>query len=340
MSGSTPNTGPEEAVHVVAGILARGGRIFITRRPANTHQGGLWEFPGGKLAPGESARAALVRELHEELGIEVLAAEPFVHVRHRYPDKHVWLDVWRVLQYRGEPHGREGQAARWADPHTLSIAEFPAADRPILRRLQLPSLYAISDAARYGKTRFLWMLESALRAGVRLVQLREPAMRKDEFVAYAREVAACCHRHGARLLINAGPRLVPDCGADGAHLNSRRLMELRERPLGAEMLVAASCHDEVELAQAERCDLDFAVLSPVAPTASHPGAAPLGWERFAGLVARVAIPAYALGGVQPTDGARARCAGAQGVAMIRGLWEASSYEVAVAAAQAPVESDK
>jgi 8-oxo-dGTP diphosphatase len=117
-------------------------------------------------------------------------------------------------------------------------------------------------------------------------------------------------------------------------------MELRERPLGAEMLVAASCHSEVELAQAECCDLDFAVLSPVSPTASHPGAAPLGWDGFAGLLTRVALPVYALGGVQPTDGARARRVGAQGVAMIRGLWEASSFEAAVAAAHAPVESDR
>jgi 8-oxo-dGTP diphosphatase len=338
MSGSTPNTAPE--IHVVAGVLARGGKIFITHRPPNTHQGGLWEFPGGKVARGESAWQALQRELHEELGIEVLEARPIVEIHHRYPDKAIWLDVWRVTAFRGEPHGREGQAARWADPGELSIADFPAADRPVLRRLQLPPLYLISDAGRYGKAPFRRLLERALAAGARLVQAREPGMPESEFIAWARDLAALCHTHGAKLLINGEPSWVERCGADGVHLNARRLMALNARPLGTEQLVAASCHDRDELAQAARLDCDFAVLSPVAPTESHPHIPPLGWERFGSLVRGVPLPVYALGGMTPKDIGSARAAGAQGLAMIRGVFDVPSVEAAVSAVQVAAASDR
>ncbi len=341
MSGSTPSTAPE--IHVVAGILARDGKVFIARRPQNAHQGGLWEFPGGKVAPGESARQALARELREELGIEVLEARPFVEIHHRYPDKTVWLDVWRVTSFRGEPHGREGQAARWADPGELSIADFPAADRPVLRRLQLPPLYLISDAGRYGKEPFRRMLERALHAGARLVQLREPGMPESEFIAYARDLATLCHAHGAKLVINhpgSEPSWVERCGADGVHLNARRLMALKERPFSAELLVAASCHDRDELVQATRLDCDFAVLSPVAATQSHPRAVPLGWKRFRELAESVPLPVYALGGMTAGDIRSARAAGAQGLATIRGVFDAPSIEAAVSAIQEPAASDR
>lgn len=126
-----------ETVHVAVGIIADpAGAILITRRPDHTHQGGRWEFPGGKVEADEAVEMALQRELHEELGITVQAAEPWLQVRHTYPDKTVLLDVWRVTAWRGEPHGREGQPLTWALPARLTDFTFPAADEPIIARLR------------------------------------------------------------------------------------------------------------------------------------------------------------------------------------------------------------
>ena len=112
------------------------GRILIGQRRGGTHMAGFWEFPGGKLKPGEVPFAGLQRELGEELGIEVLAAEPFVRHSHQYPDRHVRLDVWWVLDYRGLPESREGQALRWVSVHDLDAAALLPADAPIVAAIR------------------------------------------------------------------------------------------------------------------------------------------------------------------------------------------------------------
>ncbi len=330
MSGSTPNTAADTPLHVAVGILLDGNKVFITRRLPDSHQGGKWEFPGGKVEPGEDTLAALKRELREELGIEVVAVEPSMRVHHAYHDRHVLLDVWHITDYRGMPHGREGQEARWADYPDLMRLEFPAADQPILRRLWLPPLYLITDSRRFGKIGFLARLERALQSGARLVQLREPHMTPEEYREYARVTADLCHCYEAKLLLNAEPEWVSSCHADGVHLNGRRLMQCRERPLDERFWVAASCHNVEELQKAERLGADFAVLSPVAVTASHPDAAPLGWDKFGLWRAGVNLPVYALGGMRIEDLLPARRHGARGLAMISGIWSAGSIEEAVA----------
>lgn len=321
-------------IHVVAGLLVRGTKICLTRRRLDSHQGGKWEFPGGKVEPGEAALAALKRELDEEIGIEVRQAQPFRQVRHAYAEREVLLDVWRVTDWRGEPHGREGQELRWAELGSVAPHDLPEADRPILRALQLPPLYVISDAQRLGLAVFTERLEQALRAGVQLVQLREPMLDRAAFCAYAREISVLCRRYGTRLLINADASWVEECQADGVHLKSAQLMTLTERPLGSDGWVAASCHNAAELARAEALQLDLAVLGPVRPTTSHPLAQPLGWERFREMAEKAAIPIYALGGMQAVDAATAKDCGAQGLAMIRGMWDQDTAAVAHAVHQA------
>ena len=138
----------------------------------------------------------------------------------------------------------------------------------------------------------------------------------------ARETAQLCHRYGAKLLLNADPAWVEDCGADGVHLNSRRLMALHERPLGDGCFVGASCHNVEEFVQAAHIGADFAVLAPVARTASHADGVPLGWDNFRTLCARTTLPVYALGGMRPEDLPAACRAGAHGLAMISGVWDA------------------
>jgi 8-oxo-dGTP diphosphatase len=306
-------------VHVAVGVIQNAaGAVLLTRRADHVHQGGLWEFPGGKLEAGEDAEAALRRELAEEIGIRVRCMRPLLRVPHRYPDKEVVLEVYKVLEFSGEPHGREGQPLHWATPEDLGELALPAANVPIVAAVRLPPVYLVSGDAPAGGYRAI--VEACLSAGVRLLQLRAKGHGAVAYRDLAAELIPLCHSYGARLLINAPPEWVPELGADGVHLNSRHLMRLEERPLDQGFLVGASCHDAAELRRAERLGLDFAVLSPVMPTTSHPGTAPLGWPAFRRLVRNLSLPVYALGGMRPRALRVAWNNGAQGIAALSGLW--------------------
>jgi 8-oxo-dGTP diphosphatase len=229
----------------------------------------------------------------------------------------VLLDVHRVLEFVGEPRGMEGQPLRWRQPTTLQAADFPAADRPIITALQLPDRYLITgeDAAR--PVEFLQRLENALRQGLSLVQLRAHALSDTAYRRLAENARELCRRHRARLLLNRPGQL--SAWADGVHLTRHQLAACRGRPRVAGW-VGASCHDLHELQLAERLGLDYALLSPVRPTASHPNATPLGWQRFARWADQVNLPIYALGGVGLESLGRAKQAGAQGIAGISAFW--------------------
>ena len=331
-SESTPNTAADGPIMaVVAGVVTdASGRVLIARRHAGTHQGGRWEFPGGKKRPGERSFDALVRELDEELGISVDAAQHLITVRHAYPDRTVDLEVWTVTRFRGTAFGRENQPLRWVAVEDLDASEFPDADRPVLRALGLPVLYLISDAGRFGREEFLRRLEHTLAAGARLIQLREPGLAAADFRTYAREVVALCHQYGAQVLLNAPVEQVLECGADGIHLNGQRLGEMASRPLDLRYRVAASCHDVAQMERARRIGADFIVLSPVLATRSHPGALPLGWNRFRVLCAAAGLPVYALGGLRAEDLGSAQQAGARGIALLSGVWDAEEPESVIA----------
>lgn len=123
-------------LRVVAGVLRDDrGRILIAQRPADKHMGGYWEFPGGKIAPGESAQAALARELEEELGIALRRCRRLLQRQHDYADRSVELDVLIVEDYEGVPSGREGQALKWVRAQELGAAALLPADRPIVEAL-------------------------------------------------------------------------------------------------------------------------------------------------------------------------------------------------------------
>ncbi|SMF96428.1 8-oxo-dGTP diphosphatase [Methylomagnum ishizawai] len=322
-----PNQRPAPAMtptapilEVAAGVIHdREGRILIAKRPAHLHQGDLWEFPGGKLEPGETAAEALRRELREELDIDAEAAMPLIDLRHDYPDRRVRLSVWRVERFTGTPKGLQGQPIRWVRPDELPHFDFPAANRPIITAARLPDHYAILDGDGLAglKTR----LDRLVATGISMIQLRAKGLEARDFAALVDYTVPLCRRSGIRLLLNAAPELARNSGADGVHLTAARLLALDARPLDAPFWVAASCHNAAELRHAERVGVDFAVLSPVRPTASHPGAEPLGWDVFADWVDRVALPVYALGGLLPADVGEAKRRGAQGIAGIRGFLE-------------------
>lgn len=120
-------------IHVAAAVIEDGlGHIFLAKRPDDKHQGGLWEFPGGKVEQGESAQTALMRELEEELGIKVIHSQALIQVPYHYVDKSVFLDVFRVTAFSGSPWGKEGQETRWVAINQLSGYAFPAANQPIV----------------------------------------------------------------------------------------------------------------------------------------------------------------------------------------------------------------
>jgi 8-oxo-dGTP diphosphatase len=126
----------DKRVHVaVAVITDKKGRVLIAKRPEDVHQGGLWEFPGGKVEDGENTEMALRRELSEEIGILLEACEPLLEIYYDYPDKAVLLDVYRVFSFSGEAYGREQQAVRWVTLEALEKYAFPEANRPILEVL-------------------------------------------------------------------------------------------------------------------------------------------------------------------------------------------------------------
>ena len=309
-------------VRVAAGtVFDTQGRVLISQRPAHKAYPHRWEFPGGKLHPGEDATTALARELDEELGIAVRATQPLIRIRFRYPQFEVDLDVHRVTAFDGTPRSCEGQALRYVAPEALPAEDLLEGNRAIVTALRLPSIYGITDTVRYGRADMLVRLERALAAGLRLVQVREPGMDLPELARFSAQVRVRCRPFGARCLLNADPQFAVDAGADGVHLNGRRLAQLRSRPLAGDLLVAASCHGDQELARAMRLGADFVVLSPVLRSASHPKRTPLGWDQFNRLSAHCSLPVYALGGMTADCLARARMQGAQGVAMIRGLWD-------------------
>ncbi len=317
-----PSIAPDEQpLHVAVAVVANErGEILIARRPQGCHLEGMWEFPGGKLEPGEGVQQALRRELEEELGIRGEAARPLIRVRHRYSDGCVLLDVWRVTRYRGAPFGREGQTVRWVEPERLPAFDFPPPNRPICTAVRLPDSCMITPEPSSDLRGFLLRLECCLREGVRLFQLRARRLSGKEYRRLAEQAISLARRHGAQVLLNAAPERAMELGADGVHLSSRRLLSLRRRPLPASRWVAASCHDERELRHAADVGVDFALLSPVLPTVSHPGAAAVGWEQFQRLVEQVNFPVYALGGMDERHISIAHSHGAQGIAAIRGIW--------------------
>jgi 8-oxo-dGTP diphosphatase len=319
-----PSTDPDvgRVLHVVAAALVNDdGEVLLARRHPDAHQGGLWEFPGGKIEPGESIVAALRRELHEEIGIDALTHRPLIRVRHAYPERTVLLDVHLVTAWRGEPHGREDQPLAWAAPDELQDYPMPPADDPIVRALQLPDTYLITPPRLDSPADFLEALQVQLDNGARLIQLRLFDLPQAEFHAVGTEACRRAQAHGARMLLNGAPDDVERIGADGIHLSSRRLSGL-SGGLPGHWLVAGSCHSLAELNHAESVGCDFAVLSPVLPTRSHPDAEPLGWQRFASWVDEVNLPVFALGGMSPAERSDAWRSGGQGVAGIRGLWQA------------------
>lgn len=307
-------------VEVAVAILIRDdGSVLLAKRPVGKVYAGYWEFPGGKVEPGESVREALVRELQEELALESLErAYPWITQEFVYPHATVRLHFHRVLAWRGTPQAAEHEALIWEMPGAVSVTPLLPANGPVLKALQLPHAYAITQAGELGETVFLERLRKRLAGGLRLVQVREPTYDNQALSDFAVKVVALARAAGAQVLINADAELAREVGADGIHMSSRQVAYAKVRP--DFRLVGASAHDAAQLGAAARLGVDFAVLGPVCRTLSHPERTPIGWDAFRNLVTATPIPVFALGGVGPAEMETAWSSGAHGVAMIRAAW--------------------
>lgn len=309
-----------EYIHVVASVIVKNNRVLIARRPRNVHQGGKWEFPGGKIENDESVTDALVRELKEELGIKATRFRPLIKIRHEYPEKKVLLDVWQVDEFQGEVDGKEGQPVAWVLLETLDQYEFPAANIPVLNALKLPNCCAITPVEMTLNSEVLSRIEEMIIHHP-MVLLRTPLLARGGYSELAQRLAKITSGHQTRLLLNSDAESVYAFNAAGLHYSTRRLMSSAKRPIGKDKYFSAACHNGKELKQAIKIDADFIFLSPINQTPSHPQTESMGWKQFAFLSEQINRPVFALGGVSKSDLSTAWENGAQGVAGISQFWK-------------------
>jgi len=311
--------GPLRRVDVAAAVIERpDGEFLLAQRPDGKVYAGWWEFPGGKVESGEPVAAALARELHEELGIEVENAYPWITRTHDYTHASVRLHFFRVVRWRGEPQSKEGQCFAWQRLPALTVGPVLPANGPVLKALGLPLLLGVTHTQGVGERAFLERLDNALARGLRFVQLRENALSPPALAAFSREVIARVRNSGGRVVVNGPTEFAATVGADGVHLTAEALMRSKTRPVIE--LVGASCHGPEELARVTALDLDYAILGPVRETPTHPGSPGMGWERFSEFARGLSFPVYAIGGLSLADLPVARRAGAHGIAAIRAAW--------------------
>ena len=309
-------------VEVAAAVMLRadGQEFLLAQRPEGKVYAGFWEFPGGKVEPGESVREALIRELQEELGITVTACSPWLTREFTYPHATVRLNFWRVTAWDGEigiTAPLEHAAVDWQKcGKTATVSPVLPANAPIIKALALPTAMAITQAEAEGTAHQLARLETALKNGLKLIQVRDKNLPPAERLAFALATTQLAHQFGALVVINDDAEIALAAEADGLHLSSRQLANCTARPDFA--WVGASCHSREELTKADELGLDYALLSPVLATASHPEASGMGWVEFSRALKGNTLPVFALGGMNSDLLGLAQEQGAHGIAMMRG----------------------
>ncbi|MCL4139485.1 UNVERIFIED_CONTAM: hypothetical protein GTU68_007820 [Idotea baltica] len=295
-------------IEVVAAVIRdANGNILIAQRAQNKHEGGKWEFPGGKVEPGESRRAALGRELYEELGIEVNHSARLISVYHEYVEKSVYLDVYEVTQWDGTPSGREGQPIEWVSPAALKSFEFPAANKPIVDAVQLPKFIQVLKPIVTAESFERQVLSSLDSSDHFLFHDFAQTELTHEQLAWLLDTAAS---RDVSVIIQSPPPLIR--GDYHLHLTAEELVRAQVKPEAVR--VSATCHTPGELFKAQSLGLDFVFIGPVLMNPWTTDVKPMGWPLFQSYAGRVNVPVYAIGGLSAKDLELAREYGAQGIA--------------------------
>jgi 8-oxo-dGTP diphosphatase len=294
-------------------LLRPDGAVLLADRPAGKPYAGYWEFPGGKIEPGEDVQQALARELNEELGIDIGQALPWFVFEYDYPHAYVRLHFRRVFGWRGTPHAREGQQLAFFNPAASELPQplLPAAV-PALRWLTLPPVCELSAASAPGIDTFLARLDAQLAQGLRMVLLHEPQLTEAAVGELLPQVLSRCRAHGARVLVSSAHDGLMQ-HTDGLLLLPDGLAQVAARPSAP--WVGAMVRDAGDLAQAARIGCDFVVAGPVLPSPQHAEVIALGWHGFSALALTTPMPMYATGGLAAVDLDRAQHAGAHGLAL-------------------------
>lgn len=311
-------------VHVAVAVIKNtDGHYLIAKRRQCSHQGGLWEFPGGKVEENESAFQALQREIFEEVAISIHKAIPLIRIPYHYSDKSVLLDVWLVEDFTGEAFAKEEQEICWVEQNDFSSYDFPLANKSIISAISLPDKYMISGKFNDGEELFNYV-QAALERGIQLIQFRVLDLDEKKYFNYAKKIYFLCQKKNAKLLLNTSIEKYIKHQAEkfshGLHLTSHEIKLFSATDFNTDLLFSTSIHNQDELTLAQQKGVDFCILSPVNKTASHPDTQPLGWKKFRRLTENATIPIYALGGMVAADLVLAKENGAQGISAIGEFW--------------------
>ena len=326
-----------DSIHIAVVVILKGDKVLISKREKKAHQGGLWEFPGGKLEVDEDIIQAAAREIQEELGIRILESRPLIKTSHQYSDRNVLLETRLCTLFSGKDYlqddnknadqfGLEGQLVKWVDIERLDDYQFPAPNRAIINALRLTDRYLISpDFQGLESEQFIRQFAENCQH-YSLIQLRVKSLKAKPLNALLQSCAKLAENNKVSLMINSACIDLTDDNFhyDGIHLTSSHLfdndfIDFIHTHL-AHKMISASCHNYQDIEQANRLNLNFIVISPVQRTTSHPQQRPLGWENFASLAGLAKMPCFALGGMKTDDIYRAQQHGGQGISAINGLW--------------------
>ncbi len=305
-----PNIGPE--IQVACALIWRDGQILLSKRHQSAHQGGLWEFPGGKFETGEDSRGCLNRELEEELGIRIRDAEFMFQIPFNYYDKAIRLWVYEVFAFDGEPQGLEGQAVQWFSADAVKTLQFPKANDAVVRAIGLPRMMRIYDPSLMLEP-VIWGTQIENRCllyfrrllpGVELETAIDTALSRGHKVILTLD-QLLCFRPGCGVHLRKTDRVSDALG--------------QFEKLNEPWPITAGIRHERDIERQRMWPSDALLISPVRETPSHYDMEPLGWERFSELARKVGVPAYALGGMTRDDQSMVTKHAGFGVAGIRGF---------------------
>lgn len=301
-----------KTIKAVAGVLRnKNQEILIAQRKNTQFMGGFWELPGGKQETGESPEQALVRELKEELSIQVEHLSIHQTMTHRYQDRIVKLNIYNINQYQKKPRESEGQNIAWVKTTDLNKRKLLPTMKAFMDSITLPDKYWITPSNNHHSQIWMDKLEQKLRQGIKLIQLRSKISLDSAIIDKVRHK---CRQYNATLLLNTLNKDFSKTNGDGWHLTTHELFALNKRPCVNDKLLGASTHNLDEALKAQEIGANFIVISPIQATQTHPDTKPLGWGNAVEVVNKVNIPVYFLGGMGIKDLDKTLKLGAQGIA--------------------------